>query len=128
MLEEIGPGSTRTDDVGIGGGVELEEPAGFERGPVTPVYVQAPDPLAPAFGAAALAAAGVIIFGIFAMICGVLGTWPDALKWFNDKSQQGLIVIGIGLGLVVVFFVAGALIGKASTAQRDKKNNAHSDT
>ena len=119
VLEEISPSSMRQDDVGIGGGVELEEPAaGFERGPVAPVYVQAPDAWAPAFGAAALAAAGVVIFGIFALVCGVLGTWPDALKWFESYKQNQLaMILLIGFGATIVFFVAGALIGKASAAR-----------
>jgi hypothetical protein len=119
VLEEISPASMRTDDIGLGGGVELEEPGGgIDRGPVVPVYVQAADPWAPAFGAAALAAAGVAIFGIFALICGVLGTWPDAIHWFDQyKANQAWMVIGIGIAAIVVFFIGGALIGKASAGR-----------
>ena len=118
VLDEIPMTTARTDDIGMGG-VELEEPATtFDRGPVAPVYVQAPDPLAPAFGAAALAAAGVAIFGIFAVICGVLGTWPDSLKWFDGyKQNQAWLVIGIGIAAVVIFFIGGALVGKASSGR-----------
>jgi hypothetical protein len=118
VLEEISPASMRSDDMGLGGGgVELDEPhGGIDRGPVMPVYVQAVDPWAPAFGAAAFAAAAVAIFGIFVLISGVLGTWPDAVKWF-DKPNQAFVVIGMGLGAAVVFFVVGALIGKASSGR-----------
>lgn len=114
VLEEIGPAGTHADD--MGGEVELEVPSGgIDRGPVMPVYVQAADPWAPAFGAAALAAAIVSLFGIFALICGVLGTWPDTLKWFDGyKANQAWLVIGIGIALTAIFFVAGALVGKAS--------------
>ena len=116
VLEEISPASMRPEDTGITAGVDLEEPmGGIDRGPIVPVYVQAPDPLAPAFGAAALAAACVTMFGIFALICGVLGTWPESLKWFDGYRQnQALLVVGIGIGAVIVFFIGGALIGKAA--------------
>jgi hypothetical protein len=114
-LEEIGPVGGRADD-SMGGEVELDVPSGgIDRGPVVPVYVQAADPWAPAFGAAALAAAIVSLFGIFALICGVLGTWPDTLKWFDAyKDKQAWMVIVIGVVLTAIFFVAGALVGKAS--------------
>jgi hypothetical protein len=119
VLEEISPAAMRADDVGLGGGVELEEPhGGIDRGPVMPVYVQAVDPWAPAFGAAAFAAAGAAIFGIFTLICGVLGTWPDSLKWFDTyKTNQPWLVVGMGLAAAVIFFVIGALIGKASSGR-----------
>ena len=119
VLEEISPATMRTDDVSLGGGMELEEPpGGIDRGPVVPVYVQAADPWAPAFGAAALAAAVVTILGLFALISGVVGTWPDFLKWFDGyKANQAWVVIGIGMAAVIIFFIGGALIGKASSGR-----------
>jgi hypothetical protein len=116
VLEEIGPSGGRADETGMGGDVELEVPSGgIDRGPVVPVYVDAVDPWAPAFGAAALAAGIVSLFGIFALICGVLGTWPDMLKWFDTyKANQAWLVIGIGIALSAILFVVGALVGKAS--------------
>jgi len=120
VLEEISPASMRSDDIGLTAGVELEEPAGgIDRGPVVPVYVQAVDPWAPAFGAAALAAAIVVGFGIFALICGVLGTWPEALKWFDGyKLNQGWLVMGVGAAVALIFFIGGALVGKATAGAR----------
>jgi hypothetical protein len=117
VLEEINP-IQRGDDAGMGGSVELEEPSGaFEttRGPVAPVYVQAHDPLAAAFGWASLAAAGVCLFGIFALVCGMLGTHPDALKWFDQyKQNQFFLIVGMGVAAAVIFFIGGALIGKVT--------------
>src|SRR5579864_2156567 len=85
VLEEINPAGTRVEDTGITGAVDLEEPrGGIDRTPVAPVVIQAADPWAVAFGAAALAAACVALFGIFALICGVDGTTPDLIKWFDD--------------------------------------------
>jgi hypothetical protein len=121
VLEEIGPvGGSHADETGIGHEVELDVPSGgIDRGPVVPTYVQAADPWAPAFGWASLAAAGVSLFGIFALISGVMGTWPDILKWFDGyKTYQAALVIFIGIGLSAILFVAGALVGKTSSGAR----------
>lgn len=116
VLEEIGPVGTHADETGIGHEVELDVPSGgIDRGPVVPVYVQAADPWAPAFGLAALAASLVTIFGIFALISGVVGTWPDMVKWFGTYGpNQAWLVIGIGIAITAILFVIGALVGKAS--------------
>src|SRR5688572_9286717 len=58
------------------GGAFDEVPAPRVAAP--PVYIEREDSLAPAFGGAALAAAGVAIFGIFVLISAVLGTRPPA--------------------------------------------------
>jgi hypothetical protein len=113
VLEEINPGAMRPEDTGLAGGVDLDDPrGGIDRTPMTPVYVQAHDPWAPAFGAAALAASGVCLFGVFALICGLMGTWPDLLQWFNSKNpNQPWLVMGISIIAVAIFFVGGRLIG-----------------
>jgi hypothetical protein len=119
VLEEIGPsGVGRAEDTGVGHEVELEVPSGgIDRGPVMPVYVQAADPWAPAFGLAALGAALVSIFGIFVLVCGILGTSSDLLKWFDGykASQLWLVLIG-GIAISAILFVIGAIAGKARTA------------
>jgi len=114
VLEEIGPGG-RAEDTGLAAGVDLEEPrGGIDRASLTPVFVQAYDPWSPAFGAAALAAACVSLFGIFALIAGVLGTSPGLLKWFASQgTSQVWYAILIGFVLVGVFFIGGILVGKA---------------
>jgi hypothetical protein len=119
VLEEIGPGGTHTNEMSMGGEVELEAPAGgVDRGPVMPVYVQAADPWAPAFAGAALGAAIVCLLGIYALVSGVMGTQPDILKWFDGyKSNQALLVAGIGVVVSVIFFIAGMLMGRVSGAR-----------
>lgn len=116
VLDEI-PGAGRAEDTGIAPGVELEEPrGGIDRAPLAPVLVQKHDPWAAAFGAAALGSAIVLLFGIFALISGVLGTWPDIFQSL-DKSyhaSQGWLALGIGFVIALLFFVGGALLGKAT--------------
>jgi hypothetical protein len=124
VLEEIGPGASGAPagDTGLGGGVELEAPSGgIDRAPLAPVYVQAYDPMAPAFGGMALAAAAVVLFGVFALISGVVGTSPGPLAWLREPSHaanQLYFVLGGGLVLAIIFFVIGMLMGKARGGAR----------
>ena len=117
VLEEISPGAARPEDTGLTSGVELEEPrGGIDRAPLAPVYVQAPDPMADAFGWAALACSLVLLFGLFALISGVLGTWPNAISWLNQdkyRANQAWILLGAGFVITLVFFLVAALVGKA---------------
>jgi hypothetical protein len=78
-----------------------------------PVYVEAADPMAPAFGAAALAAAIVVIFGGFVTMSAVSGYWPDIVRNLTEGGRGLLFLAGIGLGLAIVFFIIGLLIGRA---------------
>jgi hypothetical protein len=75
-----------------------------------PVYIQQADPMAPAFGGAALAAAGVCLFGAFVLISSLVGTRPDIVQWF--KAQSPFIAVAMGLGITLVFFVFGLIFGK----------------
>jgi hypothetical protein len=120
VLEEIGPIGSHADETGIGHEVELDVPSGgVDRGPIMPVYVAADDPWAPAFGWASLGAALVILFGIFAVISGIMGTWPDIIKWFDgQRDKQAWIVIAFGIVLSAILFVVGALVGKAGSRAR----------
>jgi len=120
VLEEIGPGGTASGiaDTGITGGVELDEPrGGIDRAPLVPVVVQAVDPMAPAFGWFALGGGVVALFGIFAVIAGVLGTSPSILQSINGygSNQIWIVLIG-GLILSAIFGVLGLLLGKFSPA------------
>ena len=118
VLEEMPSG--RPEDTGITGGVELEEPrGGIDRGPVVPVYVQAPDPWAAAFGAAALGGALVVLFGLFALISGVEGTLPDSIHWLFEKQQNNapLVALIIGFVVVILLFAVGAFVGRTVTAR-----------
>lgn len=80
-----------------------------------PPIVEAPDPLAPAFAMAALGAAGVVIFAVFAIICGLAGAQPAFLKKLGGTVDGGLgffVVFGLTLILPVILFVGGMLSGK----------------
>lgn len=118
VLEEIGPGGTASGiaDTGITGGVELDEPrGGIDRAPLVPVVVQAVDPYAPAFGWFALGGGLVALFGIFALISGIVGTQPGILQWFYSQgANQFWYVLGGGLAVAIVLGVIGLLAGKVS--------------
>ncbi len=128
VLDEITPGAGPMSgrrqpaiDVGEGslGSVLDDEMPTAPRVAAPPMVVQAADPLAPAFGGAALAAAGVMVFASFILIAAVLGSRPNILKWFVDNKINFLTSSGIGLIAVVVFFVIGLIIGRVgSTAKR----------
>ena len=104
-------------DTGIAAGMDLDEPrGGIDRAPLSPVVVTAYDPMAPAFGMAALGGALVAILGLFALISGVLGTSPNLLKQFDGKGSQGLMIVaGGGIVVVLILFVMGWLAGRVKT-------------
>jgi hypothetical protein len=123
LLDEIAPGGggtavgRRVPAEGGGSGlVEIRGSLGSSSrqvvgGPI--IYQERPDPMAPAFGAAALAASIVVIFGAFALITGVVDTAPTIL---TEVAQKGfLIVAGGGLAVSLIFFVAGLILGKSTT-------------
>jgi len=93
------------------GGAFDEVPAS-PRVAAPPVYIEKDDALAPAFGGAALAAAGVAIFGIFVLLSAVLGTRPGAVQWFADKNINLWSGAGIGFGAVLLFFIFGLIFGR----------------
>ena len=93
------------------GGAFDEVPAS-PRVAAPPVYIEKDDALAPAFGGAALAAAGVAIFGIFVLVSAVLGTRPPAVEWFATKNITIWAGAGMGFGAVLLFFVFGLIIGR----------------
>jgi hypothetical protein len=120
VLDEIAPSArlspSDAGDAGSGSGTGLE---GATSAPSSrpmasaPVFIQAADPSAPAFGAAALAAAFVILYGIYALVSSLLGTWPQAVSYF--ARQNPFLPAGIGIGAAIIFFVFGLLIGKTMT-------------
>jgi hypothetical protein len=124
LLDEIAPGGTKRGSkagTGVGGtaaggsalgGTALGGTA-LGRGRVVgePVLVERRDPSAAAFGGAALGAAIMCVLGGFALMSGVLNTRPGLLESIKDMTM--LVVLGIGVGVVVVFTVAGMIIGKS---------------
>jgi len=107
-------GTAAPADTGIAGGMDLDDPrGGIDRAPLSPVQVIAYDPLAPAFGMAALGGAIVGIFGLFALIAGVLGTSPGLLNQPILKGSNALFVIaGGGVVVALILFVVGFLAGR----------------
>lgn len=78
-----------------------------------PVYVEAADPMAPAFGAMALGAAFFALFTGFFLLSGTMGYKPAMLAQF---ASYGLwVIFGIGLAVAIVFFIVGMIIGRATT-------------
>ena len=98
-----------------GTGVGMSEPRA-SAGPRVPLTVEAPDPLAPAFGMAAVAAACVGLFATFALMCGLFDNHPTILSKMGSAAPGGfsfLIVVGFALALPVLFFVGGFFYSKA---------------
>ena len=50
------------------------------------------------------------LFGAFVLISSLVGTRPEAVQWF--KTQSPFIAVALGLGITLVFFVAGLIFGK----------------
>jgi hypothetical protein len=122
VLDEITPGpSTRrapfeSPEGSFGGGALDEAPPPRIAAP--PVYVEMHDAWAPAFGGAALAAAGVIVFGMFVLVSAIAGTQPPAVKYFAQKPWDLWTSAALGLLPVVVFFVIGLILGKVTAPKR----------
>jgi hypothetical protein len=118
VLDEINPNaSSRTRAAAVeihDSNMELDEPTGGVVRSAPPMYVEAPDASALGFGLACLAAALVVLIGMYAVLGGAMGANLDLLKWFNDKAWW-VPAVG-GLAAVAVFFVIGLLAGKSRTA------------
>ncbi len=125
LLDEIAPGGTATGRRAVGdtatGGQKMVEirgalsdaPSSGRSSMGAPSIEEAPDPMAPAFGAAALGASLVALFGAYALITGVLDTSPDMLQ---NAGKYGFLGIAVaGLAVTLVFFVVGLIIGKTTT-------------
>jgi hypothetical protein len=114
VLDEIGPGAaTRTapamgSDMGGAALADMHESAVDRRPLAAPVMVQALDQTAPAFGAASLAGFAAVLFGAFVLISALSG------KALTDMGL--LIIAGIGLGLALVLFALGWMLGKTVKA------------
>jgi len=126
LLDEIAPGGTATGrrspgETGLPSGtaagqkVEIRGAlagAAPSRGQSVVTVEEEADPMAPAFGAAALGASLVVIFGAFALVSGVLDTGPEILQ--NACKYGFLGVAAGGLAVALVFFVVGLIVGKTT--------------
>jgi hypothetical protein len=121
VLDEIGPGAaTRTgpamgSDMGGAALADMHESAVDRRPLAAPVMVQALDQTAPAFGAASLAGFAAVLFGAFVLISALSGAIPrETVKWLTDMGL--FIIAGMGLGLALVLFALGWMLGKTVKA------------
>jgi hypothetical protein len=112
LLDEISPAGKggrplAPPDTGSMAGIKLDAPrGGVVRGGV--MQVEAPDAWSAAFGAMALGTGFFLLFGLFALINGVVGFQPDAVKYFEDKGM--MMIVGIGAVVAILFLAFGKLI------------------
>jgi hypothetical protein len=105
---------------GTGVGMGLSDSRGgvpaTRGGAAAATVVEAPDPLAPAFGLAAVGAACAVLFAVFAMVCGLSGDHPALLAKMGSGEPGGfsfLIVVAMVFALPVILFVGGLVAGRA---------------
>ena len=115
LLDEITPGGTRAGSVAGRTGFAAPSLPSTRVGAGGPVYVEAADPMAPAFGAMALATAIVALLGLLVTAAGVLGVKPGLLSFLESNGQAlpALYVFGGGAVLAIIFFIVGMVIGKS---------------
>jgi len=128
LMDEIAPGASGVrraaesslsasaltgSSIGGSGGPSMGDlPSAAPSSRQAPPIVEAADPLAPAFGLAAVGAAAVILFAAFALMCGLAGDQPVLLKKLDGMGF--LVVLGLTFVLPVLLFVGGLLSGKVS--------------
>src|SRR5262245_24007522 len=119
LLDEIGPaGSTAggrraAEGSGAGSGIgPVITPGRPGRVAGQPVYLEAADPLAGAFGGLALGAALFVLVAMIALMSGVLGTSNKVVELVQGLNTAKLA--GIGVGLSVITCAVGWVIGKAA--------------
>jgi len=98
-----------------GAGMTVSDSSSSSSRPSAPQMVEAPDPLAPAFGMACLGAALVVLFAAFALMCGLAGNHPDIIKKFGQGAPGGYnfwIVVGMSLALPALLFVTGFVLAR----------------
>ena len=116
LLDEIAPGKGAKRGRAADSGIAAAE-AGSDRRIVTPppVYVEAPDPIAPALGGAALAASLFALIGGLVVTAGVLGSRPALIDLVAGKPAENRsvwIIFAIGAAAAVVFGIIGLVAGK----------------
>ena len=119
LLDEIAPGAAkrpggrRGTDSGIAA-------AGMEEGRrvVTPPtqYVEAADPMAPAFAGMAFGASIFCLIGCLVLACATMGTRPhmvDVIAGAPGDNRPIFIIGAIGAGLVALLAIIGLVAGKS---------------
>src|SRR4051812_44136821 len=117
LLDEITPGSkSKRPRSGTDSGISAAE-SGEGRRVVTPpaVYVEAPDPLAPALGGLAFGAAIFALIGGLVITAGVLGARPALIDLVAGKPAENrslFVIFGIGFAIAAVCGLIGLVAGK----------------
>jgi hypothetical protein len=76
------------------------------------MLVEQADPMAAAFGGAALAGAIVLLLGGLSLGSAVMGTKVGLLSAL-EKPNAFMIVLGGGFVLAVIFFIIGWIVGRS---------------
>jgi hypothetical protein len=118
LLDEIQPGAKSkgrraASESGIASASEISD----SRRAVTPpaMYVEAPDPLAPALGGMAFGAAVFALIGGLVLTAGTLGARPALVDMIAGKpadNRSMFVIFGIGIGMSIVFGLIGLVAGK----------------
>jgi hypothetical protein len=119
VLDGIGPaigGRSHMDTIDPSGMMEDDDEPVAPRAVAAPIYVTKPDPLAPAFGGAALAATGCLLFAIYVLLSEIAGVWPEEIKSFNSTNWYMPLVYGFGA--VILFVLIGLVLGKTMSAAK----------
>jgi hypothetical protein len=120
LLDEIAPPAAGSrhgigDSTAAGGSAAGEETPRLTGGRqvIGPATFELPDPMAPAFGGAALGAFLVLLVGAYVLVSSVVGA-PNTLA--ASLASHGLWMIAVG-GLIVsvIFFIVGLILGKMAT-------------
>jgi hypothetical protein len=132
LLDEIAPGGSKGGSRGMAGtrggsragsragsaagGTAVAEPAitpATPRGAVAgPLVYEEADPMAPAFAGACFGASLFTIFGGMALMSAVLGTKLPLVAMVQDKHMSIWALFGVGVGVAVLCFVIGLVVGK----------------
>jgi len=116
LLDEITPGGSKRGAPGESAGTAVGRSAvsGAVRGRTTgePIYVEAADPTAAAFGAMALAGVFALLLGGVAIFSGVMGTQPDVLKMLQKTTW--IMLAGGGILLAIIFGIFGWIFGRTA--------------
>jgi hypothetical protein len=123
LLDEMGPTGTTA-------GATLRRPAQVDSGVgmdqlgsgvvnrsrlAAPVYVEAPDAMAGAFGGLALFGAIVVLFGGFVVANALYGVHPDFVNELtHGPSPKGMLYLGGAAIGALVFFAVGWVVGKGT--------------
>jgi hypothetical protein len=117
LLDEIAPGTKGVKRRGASESGMAAAEGAVDRRVITPppVYVEAPDPLAPALGGAAFGAALFALVGGLVVTAGVLGARPamvDMIAGAPKDNRSIWIIFGIGAAAAIVCGLIGLVAGK----------------